>query len=133
MKKKNIIILVIVLNVTFLSYLSYDRKVTFNKYSTIKLINPVYNFRVKKLGEKINYKFKIKNISKQPFTITNIYCDRHIKFINTRIKKIIDTEQEAIIETEFILTEKGLFKENIQVESNSDKGIINLKIIGNVQ
>lgn len=131
--RKKVIITLVVLSISLLSYLSYDRKVTFDKYSKIKLMNPVYNFGAKKLGEKINYKFRIKNISNQPFTITNINCDSQIKFINTRIKKIIDTEQEAIIETEFILTEKGLFREIIQVESNSDKGIINLKIIGNVK
>lgn len=131
--KKVVIIILVIFIVSYLSYLSYDKKITFDKYSTVQVINPNYNFGDKFLGDKVNYKFKIKNVSNQPFTITNIYCDSQIKFINTRIKKIIDTEQEAIIETEFILTEKGLFKEIIQVESNSDKGIINLKIIGNVK
>lgn len=131
--KKIVIIISAVVIISYLSYLTYDKKVTFDKYSTVQIINPNYNFGNKFLGDKLNYKFRIKNISNQPFTITNIYCDEDIKFINTRIKKIIDTEQEAVIEIEVVLTEKGTYKKLIQVESNSDKGLINLKINGNVK
>lgn len=131
--KKTSIIIGIILLISFLAFLTYERKIEFDKYSTVKILNPNYNFGNKKVGDKVYHQFIIKNISNQPFTITNIYSEAKINFLNTRIKKIVDTQQDAIIETELTLTQKGQVNELIQVESNSDKGIINLKIEGNVK
>ncbi|MFK5983374.1 MAG: hypothetical protein QM499_10705 [Flavobacteriaceae bacterium] len=71
------------------------------------------------------------NLNDGPFVITNVYSDGDIDFLETRIKKIIDTCSIAIIQAKVISNKKGKFLKTIFIESNSKDGIIKLQIVGN--
>ena len=133
MKKKISIVLALLGVLIIFGFLTYKEEVSYSKYAKIIVFNRVHNFGVAKAGDTISYEYKIKNISNEPFTITNVTSDKDVLFKKTRIKKIIDSIQETSIYVQFVPETKGRVKRIIKVESNSSAGLINLELKGVVK
>lgn len=129
MKKLKIFVLFTII-IVLTGYFTYEKKVKYDKYSKVIVDNYILNLKNNKIGDTINYKFKIKNISSNPFYIINIKSDKFINFGKTRIKKIIDFNEEIFIYVNFILKHNTI-DTKIVIESNYEKGDIELKIIKN--
>ena len=127
---KNIKIIIVLLVLILIGFLTFEKKISYDKYAKIDYGKTFFNINEYNVGDTILINFKIKNISQNPFYIKEIKSDDDIDFGNTRIKKIIDTNQESLISIKFIL-ESQIVNKDILIESNSDKGSIKLKIIKN--
>jgi hypothetical protein len=105
-------------------FLTIKKEVKFNKYAQIKILNKDLNLGNLKLGTKIDSCFEIKNISIYPFVITEVKANNGIGFLGTRIKKLIEYDQQTKIYFQFTPKNKGRHQEKIELISNSDKGKI---------
>ncbi len=103
-------------------FLTIKKEVKFNKYAQIRITNKELNLGNLKLGTKIDSCFEIKNISINPFVITEIKANKEISFFKTRIKKIVEFDEQTKIHFQFTPKNKGRFQEKIEIISNSDKG-----------
>lgn len=125
--KKVILGFVTLIAITLLyGFLTIKKDVKFNKYAQIKILTKELNLGDFKLGTKIDSCFEIKNTSINPFYITDINANKEISFLKTRIKKIVEFEEQTKIYFQYTPKKKGTFQEKIEIISNSDKGKITL-------
>jgi len=130
--KKNIIIAVLAIIITgVVLVFTIKKEIKFSNYVSTIVLNPISNFSNNSKNTVFKTEFKILNLNDGPFVITNVYSDDDIDFLETRIKKIIDTCSITTIQAKVITNKKGEFLKTIFVESNSKDGVIKLQIVGN--
>jgi len=126
--KKHIKLIISLLIIGFILFISYDKKIYYDKYANVEIDNLKYNFDTLNQNTIVNYTFKIINTSNNPFYIKDIEASEKTNFLNTKIKKIIDTNDSTFIYTQINLNKKGQYINNIILESNSvDKIVFTIK------
>lgn len=132
MMKKNIKIILVILIISFIIFISYNKKTHYDKYAVVEIDNLIFNFDTLNQNSIVNYKFKIINSSNNPFFFSEVKASEKTNFLNTRTKKIIHPKDSTFIYTQNTLDQKGQYLNNIILESNSVDKIV-LKIEGFVK
>lgn len=105
------------------AYLSYDKNISYDKYAKVEISNVVCNFDTINQNLPIQCKFKITNISNNPFYIMDIRTSERTDFLNTKIKKLIHPNDSTYIYTQIIPKVKGAYLNSIILESNAEDKI----------
>lgn len=122
--KKVYIILLFISIILILGYLTFEKTVNYDKYAKVEVVNPICYIDTIKLNSTNQCAFKLTNISNNPFYIIDISSYKKVNFLDTRIKKIIETNNSTIIKAQFTVNEKGFYENKIFLESNSEDEII---------
>lgn len=117
MKKKYFAALLLFILTVIIVLFSFKKEIKYNKYATIEIEKKEYNFGTIHQNSKV--KFIIKNISNNPFYILNVTSSEKTNFLDTKIKKIIDTNNYTFIGGEVIAHNIGNYYNSINIESNS--------------
>ena len=131
MLRTSLIVTTIVAILFYFGFKSFQKKMTFNQYADVEVLNPTINFGTVPRGEPIRCEFKIRNNSDHPFIVINIVGAKDLKFKGSRIKELVNMNEATTIFVQLISTEVGEIRKSVIVESNS-KNPIQLKIIGKV-
>lgn len=122
--KKVYVLLIFISTILVLGYLTFEKKVDYDKYAKVEVVQPIcYNDTIN-LNSTNQCEFKLTNISNNPFYIIDISSSKKVNFLDTRIKKIIETNNSTIIKTEFIASKRGPYENKIFLESNSEEEIV---------
>ena len=132
MKKKILLIFLALCLITVYGLATTKKEIKFSIFSKINVLDKTLTLGEVALGEKIENEFLIKNISENPFVITNLESDDDVSFHGTTIRDVINLDEFTTIKFQFKPIKKGKYLKKIKVISNSDSGNFNLTFYVNI-